>query len=138
METPPQLHESFTNQEKSGMLKRKYPVTPTYKRENVVYDFETASPEPQTFLSIPSLLASSSLRRSPRNSPMKRPLPSSFPTTTVVVVGNVETPPPKKRLKKVPSAKSIIVNFSKTIDEENFPFEALEQPESSGYEGNGT
>jgi cysteine/serine-rich nuclear protein len=138
METPPQLQESFTNQEKSGMLKRKYPVTPTYKRENVVYDFQPASPEPQTFLSIPSLLASSSLRRSPRNSPMKRPLPSSFPTTTVVVVGNVETPPPKKRLKKVPSAKSIIVNFSKTVDEENFPFEALEQPESSGYEGNGT
>lgn len=38
METPPQLQESFTHQEKSEMFKRKYPVTPTYKRENVVYE----------------------------------------------------------------------------------------------------
>uniref|UniRef100_A0AC34F8J1 Cysteine/serine-rich nuclear protein N-terminal domain-containing protein n=1 Tax=Panagrolaimus sp. ES5 TaxID=591445 RepID=A0AC34F8J1_9BILA len=39
METPPQK-QSFINQEKSGVLKRKYPVTPTYARlrEDAVYE----------------------------------------------------------------------------------------------------
>uniref|UniRef100_A0A7E4UN65 CSRNP_N domain-containing protein n=1 Tax=Panagrellus redivivus TaxID=6233 RepID=A0A7E4UN65_PANRE len=126
--------------------KKKFPVTPTYKRERnaSVSDFETPTkkvceevPEPTLvpfeeeeaeskeeflFPTIESFLKSPPPPMKPaiRTSPRKR-LETRTPTSTsIVVVGNVLQGTPQKPAKPtMPTARSVALNFSQTIDEDN-------------------
>lgn len=89
-------------------VKKKYPVTPTYKRSASFSFDESVEEEEPPKMVLP--------RRSPR-SPMKRPS-----VTSIVIVGNVDSPVPKK-IRSLAASPRNMATFSQTIDEENFPID---------------